>query len=127
MALNRIKSLALVVVLLSSVAAGATFWKAEQHCSMADMECCKAFKDLKSVDLQAPAEMPCCTLRGPEPLSDRSSGSLRVQPPVQEAQDSGANHTPHAVPRDLALDIYSIRVKPPGSQPSYIRNLSLLI
>lgn len=124
---TRIKSLALVLILLSSVAVGATVRRAEHECSMSAMECCNLFKELTSVGVQTPADMACCVVRGPEPVSNQTSGTLRIQSPATTQDEPVTALTPLVIPSERALGFYSIRGKPPDSKPSYIRNLSLLI
>jgi hypothetical protein len=125
MVLNRIKSLALVMILLGSVAVGATVRKPEHECSMDMMECCKLFKEKHSMGHE-PAEMPCCVVRGPLPASKGSTINLRISAPVA-AQLLQAAVVPAETARKIAPGSQATRVQPTDSQPSYIRNLSLLI
>ena len=125
MVLNRIKSLALVIILLGSVAVGATVRRAEHECGMSTMECCKLFKEQHSMG-HAPAEMPCCVVRGPLPASKGSTVSLRISAPAA-TQLLQAAIVPAQTARNVAPGSQATRVQPTDSQPSYIRNLSLLI
>jgi hypothetical protein len=125
MVLNRIKSLALVIILLCSVAVGATVRKAEHECSMETMACCKLFKEQHSMGHE-PAEMPCCVARGPLPVSKGATVSLRVSAPAA-IQLLQVAVVPSGALRKITPGSQATRVHPTNSQPSYIRNLSLLI
>ncbi|HET9786462.1 MAG TPA: hypothetical protein VFP47_04980 [Pyrinomonadaceae bacterium] len=126
---KRLAALVLLLVLFGGAFAGVPLSFGESHCSMGgmmDMNCCKAALLQKQRTKVSEAELLCaldCAQNG----TTLPASSLRMNPPAQTIKP------PHPMFRQLlatplSSSVVNTRVNsPPGSPPTYLRNLALLI
>lgn len=126
---KRLAALVLLLVLFGGAFAGVPLGFGESHCSMGgmmDMNCCKAALLQKQRTKVSEAELLCainCAQNG----TTLPAGFVRVNPPAQTIQP------PYPMfAQLLAMPFSSSPVNarvnsPPGSPPTYLRNLALLI
>ena len=126
---NRLASLILLLVLAGGAFAGIPLSFGESNCSMGrmDMECCKAMLLLQSRAKFTQEEELLCVLNCAQNGTSLPASFVRMNPPAQTIQP------PHAaLTQPLFLPFSSpaanARINsPPGSPPTYLRNLALLI
>lgn len=120
----------LLLVLFGGAFAGVPLSFGETHCGMsgmANMDCCKSmFRQKKKA--KPTAEALLCALDCAQKGTTLTvSGAGRITPPAQTLQ---ASHPPMALP-GMLLPAFSRTLiqahSPPGSPPTYIRHLALLI
>ena len=127
---QRLASLFLLLVLFGGAFAGVPLSFGESSCSMGggmDMECCKAMLLRQSRAKFTQEEELLCALNCAQNGTTVPASIVRVTPPTQTVQ---ASHpllvkplsTPSSISR-IATQTHS----PPGSPPTYLRNLTLLI
>lgn len=126
---KRLASLVLLLVLFGGAFAGVPLSFGESHCSMGgmmDMNCCKAALLQKQRTKVSEAELLCaldCAQNG----TALPASFVRMNPPAQTIQP------PHPMFRQLLAmpllsSVVNARVNsPPGSPPTFLRNLALLI
>ena len=125
---KRLASMFLLIVLFGGAFAGVPLSFGESNCSMGgmmDMECCKAALWLKEATKVSEEEM-LCALNCAQNQTTLPAGVLRVSPPMQTIHPAQPSLTqPLSIPRSFsrATQTHS----PPGSPPTYLRNLTLLI
>jgi hypothetical protein len=126
---KRLASLVLLFVLVGGAFAGVPLSFGESNCSMGgmmDMDCCKAVLLQKQGSKVSEADLMCalnCAQNG----TTLPASVVRVNPPVQTIQLPRATLTqPLSFPFSSSLADAPIN-SPPGSPPTYLRNLALLI
>jgi hypothetical protein len=125
---KRLASLFLLLVLFGGAFAGVPLSFGESNCSMGgmmDMECCKAALRLKEATTVSEEEM-LCALDCAQNQTTLPAGVVRVTPPTQTIHPAQPSLTqPVSISRSYsrATQTHS----PPGSPPTYLRNLTLLI
>jgi hypothetical protein len=127
---QRLAALILLLVLFGGAFAGVPLTFGEGQCNMGgmmDMECCKTMLLQKQrAKLTAEEELMCvlaCSQNG----TTLPTGIVRVTPPAQTIQPA-----PVPLTQSLPISVYLFRTttqahSPPGSPPTYLRNLTLLI
>ncbi len=123
-------SLFLILTLGGSVLAGMPLHAPEQQCSMSGMsgmECCKAALG-QGKDAEVASARICCAVNCPQsgttgPLGVRLTRTATVLP---LALHPAAIQLPFAAPT-IGLTSHRAHSPPQPSNPSYIRNLALLI
>jgi hypothetical protein len=126
---KRLASLFLLFVLFGSAFAGVPLHFGESDCGMAgmsDMDCCKKAL-LKELTPEVADAKLCCALHCAQNGTTSPPGSTRVTPPSPTRTIS-----PHTFPQALPVLSRQFRTydrshDPPGSPPTYLRNLTLLI
>lgn len=125
----RLASLFLLLVLCGGAFAGVPMSFGESNCSMGamDAECCKAMLLLQSRAKFTQEEELLCALNCAQDGTTLPESVTRVTPPAQTIQPA---HPALAQPSSLPLSISRVATQthsPPGSPPTYLRNLTLLI
>ena len=125
---RRLASLFLLLVLFGSAFAGVPMHFGETDCgmsSMMDMDCCKKAR-LKELSPEVADAKLCCALNCAQNGTTSPPGNTRVTPPP--------THMPSLAAVAHTLPQYSRQIQtrdrshdPPGSPPTYLRNLALLI
>jgi hypothetical protein len=122
-------SLLLIITVAGGALAGFPLHSDEQECSMMGMSCCAtalgAQEDGETTPAATTARL-CCALNCPQPGSSGSITTLRLSPSVANALHQSALRPPIVLPISL-LRFNNTPISPPGAQPAYIRNLTLLI
>ena len=125
----RIASLFLLLVLFGGAFTGVPLNFGESHCSMGgsmDMECCKAMLlQMQKPKFTAEEEL-LCALNCAQNGTTLPSTAVRVTP-VRTIQPE---HPAMSQPLLISLSISKTAKQthsPPGSPPTYLRNLTLLI
>lgn len=126
---QRLASLALLLVLFGGAFAGVPLSFGESQCSMGhmDMECCKAMLLLQSRAKFTSEEELLCALNCAQNGTTLPTGFVRMAIPVQTIQPA---HPALTQPLSIPLSISRASTQshsPPGSPPTYLRNLTLLI
>jgi hypothetical protein len=126
---TRLASLFLLLVLVGGAFAGVPMSFGESNCSMGrmDMDCCKAMLLLQSRAKFTQEEELLCALNCAQNGTTLPASVARVTPPAQTIQPS---HPALAHPLPIPFSISRIATQthsPPGSPPTYLRNLALLI
>ncbi len=125
----RLASLFLLLVLAGGVFAGVPVGFSDSNCSMGnmDMECCKAMLLEQSRAKFTQEDELLCLLSCAQNGTTLPSSVLRVTPPSQTIQPAHpALAQPLVIPFPLAR-ANARMLNPPGSPPTYLRNLTLLI
>jgi hypothetical protein len=126
----RLASLFLLLVLFGGAFAGVPLNFGESHCSMGgmmDMDCCKAALAKKGKAKFTQEDELLCVLSCAQNGTTLPASVMRVTPPAQTIQ-----HVHLALTQPLSIPLSISRVSththsPPGSPPTYLRNLALLI
>jgi len=126
---TRLASLFLLLVLSGGTFAGVPMSFGEGQCSMGrmDMACCKAMLLLQSRAKFTPEEELLCALNCAQNGATLPASVARVTPPAQTIQQA---HPALTQPLSIPISISRIATQthsPPGSPPTYLRNLALLI
>jgi len=127
---TRLASLFLLLVLFGGAFAGVPMSFGESQCSMGgmmDKECCKAMLLQQSRAKFTQEEELLCALNCAQNGTTAPVSVVRVNPPRQTIQ---APHAALTQPRPFSFSpsIAKARInRPPGSPPTYLRNLALLI
>jgi hypothetical protein len=126
----RLASLFLLLVLFGGALAGAPLSYGESNCSMdgrVDMDCCKHALLQQEQTKVSEAELLCalnCSQNG----TTAPAGVVRVTPPAQDLQSSHPSLTyVPSLPISVSRVVSSHTHGPPGSPPTYLLNLALLI
>lgn len=125
---SRLASLFLLLVLVGGAFAGMPVSFGESQCGMGnmDMECCKVMLLLQSRAKFSQEEELLCVLNCAQNGTTLPAGVVRVTPPAQAIQQLHP-----ALTQPLSIPISFSRAaqthSPPGSPPTYLRNLTLLI
>ena len=126
---TRLASMFLLLVLFGSAFAGVPLGSGESNCAisgMMDMECCKAMLLLQSRTKFTHEDELLCALNCARNSTTLPSSVVRVAPPAKSVSHPHLSLIqPPANPRLFArgAKVHS----PPGSPPTYLRNLTLLI
>ena len=127
--MKRLASLILLLVLAGSAFAGVPLHFGESECSMdgmADMDCCKAALLQKEAPEVADAKL-CCALNCAQNGTTAPANAVRVTPPSPGRTPLYLT-TPQSLPSfDFRFGCIDRLHGPPGSPPSYLLNLALLI
>lgn len=127
---QRLASLFLLLVLFGGAFAGVPLNFGESQCSMngmMDMDCCNARLLQKQTAKLTSEEELLCALECAQNGTTLPSGVMRVIPPAQTIQpEHPALAQPFAIPVLISRTI-ATQHSPPGSPPTYLRNLTLLI
>ena len=127
---TRLSSLFLLLVLFGSAFAGVPLHFGESQCDMGgmmDMDCCKAALAQKDNAKFTQEEALLCALNCAQNGTTFPSSVVRVTPPAQNVQ------APHPASTEQLSTLLSVSRaatqthSPPGSPPTYLRNLALLI
>lgn len=126
---SRLASLFLLLVLFGGAFAGVPLNFGESQCSMGnmDMECCKAMLLLQSRAKFTSEEELLCALNCAQNGTTLPASVVRVTATAQTIQ---AAHPALARPLSIPFSISRVATQthsPPGSPPTYLRNLTLLI
>jgi len=125
----RLASLFLLLVLVGGAFAGVPLTFGESNCSMGnmDMECCKAMLLLQSRAKFTQEEELLCVLNCAQNGTTLPSSVTRITPPAQTIQQAHLALThPLSIERSVSRAT-TRKHSPPGSPPTYLRNLTLLI
>lgn len=129
MHMKRLAPLFLLLVLAVTALAGVPLHFGEKECSMGgmmDMDCCRAALLKHQTKFTQEAELLCainCAQNG----TTLPSSVIRVTPPTQTIQPL---HPALTQPLSIPISIWIKAPQthsPPGSPPTYLRNLALLI
>ncbi|MGI8734038.1 MAG: hypothetical protein ACR2LM_12180 [Pyrinomonadaceae bacterium] len=123
-------SLFLILTLGASVLAGMPLHAAEQECSMhgmSGMDCCKAASG-NGNETEVAAARVCCAVNCPESGTTGPGGARlpRTSTVLPLALHPATIQLPFAAPT-ISLHWHRTHSPPQHSNPSYIRNLALLI
>ena len=127
---SRFASLFLLLVLCGGAFAGVPLTFGESQCSMGgmmDKECCKAMLLQQSQAKFTQEEELLCLLSCAQNGTTLPASVARVTPPAQTIQQA---HPALIQPLSVPISISRIATQthsPPGSPPTYLRNLALLI
>ena len=126
---QRLASLVLLLVLAGGAFAGVPLSFGESNCSMGnmDMECCKAMLLLQSRAKFTQEEELLCALNCAQNGTTLPASVTRAAPPTQMIQPP---HPALTQPLSIPLSVFRATTQthnPPGSPPTYLRNLALLI
>ncbi|HXI22574.1 MAG TPA: hypothetical protein VNG71_01785 [Pyrinomonadaceae bacterium] len=127
---TRLASLFLLLVLSGGACAGVPLSFGESNCSMGgrmDMDCCKAMLLLQSRAKFTQEEELLCALNCAQNGTTLPASVVRVTPPAQTIQQV---HLALTQPLSIPLSVSRAATQahsPPGSPPTYLRNLALLI
>src|SRR6266851_5272713 len=128
---NRLASLALVLVIGGSALAGIPLHSSEEDCSVPDlagMDCCKKATHAESVGPEASTASLCCALNCSQSGPTGSTGSQLPRPSASQAiAIHPASVQPVVGSLHLSLRSSWADSPPPYSNPAYIRHLALLI
>jgi hypothetical protein len=127
---KRLACLFLLLVLFGGAFAGVPLSFGESQCSMGggmEMECCKAMLLLQSRAKFTQEEELLCALNCAQNGTTVPSSVVRITPPAQTIQQAHL-----ALTQPLSIEFSVSRatthiLSPPGSPPTYLRNLALLI
>lgn len=126
---QRLAAIVLLLVLFGGAFAGVPISFGESHCSMggmADMDCCKAALLQKQRTKVSEAELLCaleCAKNG----TTLPASFVRMNPPAQTVQPPYPTfRSLRDLPR-LSSVVNPPGNSPPGSPPTFLRNLALLI
>ncbi len=126
---QRLASLFLLLVLFGGAFAGVPLSFGEGHCSMSgmmDMDCCKAAMRQKEATKVSEEEL-LCALNCAQNGTTLPTSVVRITPPDQTIQPAHPALTqPLPMPQSISRGARQTH-DPPGSAPTYLRNLSLLI
>jgi hypothetical protein len=126
----RFASLFLLLVLFGGAFGGVPLRFGESNCSMggmADMDCCKHALLQQEQTKVSEAEL-LCALNCAQNGTTAPAGVVRVTPPAQNLQSSHPSLTyVPSLPISVSKVVSSQRHGPPGSPPTYLLNLALLI
>src|SRR5262252_1809156 len=126
---TRIASLFLLLVLFGGALAGVPLPAGQSDCGMhgmMDMDCCAAAL-LKELTPEVADAKLCCVLSCAQNGTTSPPSGTRVDPPAPghtTSQPPAARALPLRWPEFRASDRWH---EPPGSPPTYLRNLTLLI
>jgi len=126
---KRLASLVLLLVIAGGAFAGVPLHSGESECSMGgmmDMDCCKAALLQKETPRVAEAKL-CCALNCAQNGMTSPPNAVRVTPP---SPAHFASHPAIKQPLPILLRRFQANDRfhdPPGSPPTYLRNLALLI
>ena len=126
---KRLACLFLLLVLFGGAFAGVPLSFGEGQCSMGgmmDMDCCKHAM-LQQEQTKVSEEELLCALNCAQNGTTLPATAVRVTPPAQTMQ---ASHPMLTQPLLVPISISRITAQthsPPGSPPTYLRNLALLI
>ncbi len=126
---QRLASLVLLLVLFGGAFAGVPMSFGENQCSMGnmDMECCKAMLLLQSRTKLTSDEELLCLLNCAQNGTTLPASVVRVTAPAQTIQPLlPALTQPLSIPISVSRAATQAH-SPPGSPPTYLRNLTLLI
>jgi len=119
-----------LLVLASSAFAGVPVHFGEQSCSMGEMmgemDCCKAAL-MQSQTPEAATAKLCCALNCAQNGATSPPNAVRVTPPAPAGLGSHPAVTQPILNAQLPLRHIDRLHGPPGSSPTYIRHLALLI
>ena len=126
---KRFASLFLLLVLFSSAFAGVPLHLGESDCGMSgmmDMDCCKKAL-LKQLTPEVADAKLCCALTCAQSGTTSPPGTVRVTPPAPARAPAHLT-----IGRALPMPSFQLQHRdrlhgPPGSAPTYLRNLALLI
>lgn len=127
---KRLTALILLLVLFGGAFAGLPLSFADSNCSMAggeDMDCCKAMLLQLSRASVTREEELLCALSCAQNGTTLPASVVRITPPAQTVHASQPMLTG---PLSIPFSVSGVPVKahsPPGSPPTYLRNLTLLI
>ena len=127
---QRLASLFLLFVLCGGALAGVPLSFGESLCSMGgmmDMECCKAMLRRQSQTKFTREEELLCALNCAQNGTTLPATALRLTPPVQTTQPVPAALAQNQFVPGLISSVTRQTHSPPGSPPTYLRNLTLLI
>lgn len=128
--MKRVASLFLLLVLGGTALAGVPLHFGENECSMGgmmEMDCCKAALLQQSQTRFTQEEELLCALNCAQNGATLPVTAMRLTPPAQTVQLSRPVLTQ---PLLIPISISRVAVQthsPPGSPPTYLRNLTLLI
>ncbi|PWT75584.1 MAG: hypothetical protein C5B46_02465 [Proteobacteria bacterium] len=125
---KRLASLVLLLVLLGGAFAGVPLTFGGNDCdmsSMMDMDCCKKAM-LQEITPEVADAKLCCALNCAQSGTTSPPNGVRVTPPAPLPAVHVALVRPMPIP---AVQIHRLDQLqgPPGSTPTYLRNLTLLI
>ena len=126
----RLASLLLLLVLVGGAFAGVSLSFGESNCSMGsmDMDCCKAMLLLQSRAKFTQEEELLCALNCAQNGTTLPASVARVTPPAQNLQSAHPALTYSlSLPISVSRAATSHTHSPPGSPPTYLLNLTLLI
>jgi hypothetical protein len=126
----RIAASFLLLVLFGGAFAGVPLQFGESNCAMGgmmDMECCRAMLLQQSQTRFTQEEEMLCTLNCAQNGTTLPSSVVRITPPAQNIQPAQPALTQPLVNPRLFVASRSQMNRPPGSPPTYLRNLTLLI
>jgi hypothetical protein len=125
---KRLASLFLLLVLVGSAFAGVPMHFGESECGMKmmDMDCCKAALLQQQTPEVADAKL-CCALNCAQNGTTSPPGSVRITPPSPARMSSSPSITQALPNPSFRFQSIDRLHGPPGSTPSYLRNLALLI
>lgn len=130
---KRLASLVLLLVLAGGAFAGIPLHFGESECSMGgamadmgDMDCCKAALMQSEAPDVAAAKL-CCALNCAQNGTTSPPNIVRISPPAPATPSSYPAITQPSLNSLLPLRSIDRSHGPPNSQPTYIRNLALLI
>ena len=126
---KRLASLFLLLVLFSGAFAGMPLPFGGSDCGMSgmmDMDCCNKARLQELTPEVADAKL-CCALNCAQSGTTSPPGSVRITPPaparvLQHVTIASALPTPL-----FRAEVFGRLHSPPGSPPTYLRNLTLLI
>ena len=126
---TRLASLFLLLMLFGGAFAGVPMSFGEGQCSMGsmDMACCRTMLLLQSRAKFTQEEELLCALNCAQNGTTLPASVARVTPPAQTIQQA---HPALTQPLSVPISISRIATQthsPPGSPPTYLRNLALLI
>jgi len=127
---TRLASLFLLLVLFGGAFGGVPLSLGESNCSMGemmDMDCCKHALLQQEQTKVSEAEL-LCALNCAQSGTTVPAGVVRVTPPAQNLQTSYPSLTSvPSLPISVSRVVSSHTHSPPGSPPTYLLNLALLI
>jgi hypothetical protein len=127
---TRLASLLLLLVLVGGAFAGVPLSFGENQCSMGgmmDMECCKAMRLQQSRTRFTREEELLCALNCAQNGTTLPAGVIRIMPLAQTTQPAHPALTQPLPFPVLFSSAGAQALGPPGSPPTYLRNLTLLI
>ena len=125
----RLASLFLLLVLFGGAFAGVPLSFGESSCSMSgrmDMDCCKAMRLLQSRAKFTQEEELLCALNCAQNGTTLPASVTRVTPPTPTIQQAHPALTQPLSPTSISRIAMQTH-GPPGSPPTYLLNLALLI
>jgi hypothetical protein len=123
---KRLSSLVLLLVLAGGMIVGMPLHLGENECSndMMGMDCCKAALMQRGTP-EVDAAKLCCAVNCAQTGTTSPPNVVRVTPPTQAVHPIHPALT-SPLPNPLLHRVGSLH-SPPGSPPTYLRNLALLI